>query len=145
IPADPPVTQPGRKIDRFHAILPAPPAKRRAFRRVFLFRGLQPFFKAPIGGEHRHLMAAPRQSFETSAHLNRRATEFEEWRVSFRDVQDSHWSRRIFLSDFEKTLKRNSCSTRAFPRVPISLACTGSVRMACRAVASWMGSPWGTR
>src|SRR6267143_1174737 len=87
----------------------------------------------------------PRQALGKRAHLHRGAAEFEKGSVRFRDVQDSHWSRRIFFSDLAKTLKRNSCSARCCPRAPISFAWTGSASSASIEVASWIGSPCGTR
>src|SRR2546430_12835415 len=55
-----------------------------------------------------------------------RSTLFPYTTLFRSDVQDSHCSRRIFFSDFAKTLKRNSCSARCRPRAPISLACARS-------------------
>src|SRR5712692_274049 len=145
IPAHRAVTHPRRQIDGLHAILIPPPAKRRPLCRDSFFLSLQPLFQAPVRRENRDLVASPRQAFGKRAHLHRWAAEFEKGSVRFRDVQDSHCSRRTFFSDFAKTLKRNSCSARCRPRAPISFACAGSASSASMDVASWIGSPCGTR
>src|SRR5256885_1125191 len=110
IPTNPPVTQPCRHIDGLHAILIPPPPKRGPFCRDFFFLGLPSLFQPPVGRENRYLVTSPRQAFGKRAHFHRRAAEFEKGSGGFRDVQDSHCSRRSFFSDFAQTLKRNSCS-----------------------------------
>src|SRR5437899_4879813 len=145
IPAHRPVAQPRGDVNSLHAILVPPPAKWRPFCRDFFFWGLQSFFQPPIRREDRDLVAAPPQSFGKRSHLHRGAAEFQKGSVRLRDVQDSHCSRRIFFNDFAKTLKRKSCSARCFARAPISFAWTGSASSVSMLVASWIGSPCGTR
>src|SRR3989440_10568813 len=145
IPTHSPVMQPCWHIDGLHAILIPPPTKRRPFSGDFFFRSLQSLFQSPVGGENGDLMASPRQTFGKRAHLYRGAAEFDKGSVRVRAVQDSDCSRRIFFSDFAKTLKRNSCSARCRPRAPISLACAGLASKVSMQVARWIGSPCGTR
>ena len=145
VPAHRSVTHPCRKIDGLHAVFFAPPAKGRSFCCDFPFLGLHLFFQAPVGRENGDLVPPPPQSFGKCANLHRGPAEFQKRSVRFRDVQDSHCSRRIFFSVFAKTLKRNSYSTRCRPRAPISFACSGSFRSASMEVASWIPSPCGTR
>src|SRR6266852_1096810 len=145
IPTHCAVTHPRRQIDGLHAILIPPPAKRGAFCCDFFFLCLQAFFQTPVGRQNRDLVASPRQAFGKRAHLHRWAAEFEKRSVCFRDVQDSHCSRRIFFRDLAKALKRNSCSARCRPRAPISFESAGSASSASMDVASWMGSPCGTK
>src|SRR6266702_5321837 len=136
IPAHRAVTHPRRQIDGLHAIFIPPPAKRRPFCRDFFFLGLQPLFQPPVGGENCNLVASPRQAFGKRAHFYGGTAEFEKGSVRFRDVQDSHCSRRIFFSDLAKTPKRNSYSTRWRPRAPISLPSAGSARRVSMEVAN---------
>src|SRR5229473_5153413 len=145
IPAYRAVTQPRRQVNGLHAILIPPPPKRRPFCHDFFFLRLRPFFQPPVGRKNRDLMPSPCQAFGKRAHLYRWAAEFEKGSVRFRDVQDSHCSRRIFFSDLAKALKRNSFSTRWRPRAPISFASAGSASKASMDVASWIVSPCGTR
>src|ERR1700674_1983225 len=145
IPTDAPVTQPCRHVNGLHAIFNLPPAKRRTVRRDFFFPCLQTFFQSPVCCEDRDLVASPRQSFGKRAHLHGWTAELEKGSVRFRDVQDSHCSRRIFFSDLAKALKRNSFSARCFPRAPISFACAGSASSVSMHVARWIASPCGTR
>src|SRR4029077_19248494 len=145
VPAHRAVTQPRRHVNRLHAILSPPPAKWRSFRCDFFLLRLQPLFQAPVGRKNRYLVAPPRQSLGKCAHLHRWAAEFKKRIVRFRNVQDSHWSRRIFFRVLAKALKRNSFSARCWPRAPISFACAGSASSASIDVASWIGSPCGTR
>src|SRR6267143_358608 len=138
VPTHPSVTQPCRQIDCLYAILIPPPAKRRPFCRNLFLLGLQPFFQSPVGCKNGNLVASPCQPFRKCAHFHRGAAEFEERGVRFRDVQDSHCSRRIFFSDFAKILKRNWCSASCLPRTPISFACAGSASNVSMLVASWI-------
>ena len=122
IPAHAPVAQPRWDVDCLHAILIPPPAKRGPFCRDFFFLRFHSFFQPPVRSNDGDLMAASRQAFRESAHFHRGTAEFQKGSVRFRNVQDSHCSRRIFFNDFAKTLKRNSCSARCFARAPISFA-----------------------
>src|SRR6202008_1656846 len=103
-----------------HAVFVPAPAKGRHLRIYFPLAPFHSLTDSPVRCQHRHLMPPPRQSFGKRTHFHRRTAKFEERGVGFRDVQDSHCSRRIFFSDFAKTLKRNSCSTRCLPFAPIS-------------------------
>src|SRR5256885_5934922 len=94
IPAHASVTQPCGDVDSLHAIPGSPPAKRGPFCRDFLFLRLQSFFQPPVCRKDCDLVSASRQAFRESAHFHRGTAEFQKGSVRFRDVQDSHCSRR---------------------------------------------------
>src|SRR5882762_9466791 len=85
------------------------------------------------------------QPLRKRTHFYRRSPKLHERKISLRDVQDSHRSRRIFFSDFAKTLNRNSRSTRSRPRAPISRPNSGLASSASSEVASCPASPCCTR
>src|SRR5271156_103334 len=136
VPTDRVIAQPGGKVDGWHAVLRQTPAKGRALGADLRVQRGQTLLNSPIGGKHGNLMPALLQALRQRLDLDGWPSEFQKGRVSFRDVQDPHCSRRIFFRDLAKTLKRNSFSTRSRPRSPILCANAGSESSVSMQVAS---------
>src|SRR2546422_8308224 len=116
IPGERAIAQGARQIYRFHAILFRPPSEFAAGSS----RGDAPD-DPEIGSEHRHLMAPSRQTARQCAHLHRWTALLEEWKVRFRDLQDTHCSFKILFNDLANCANWYSRSTRPRPRAPIFL------------------------
>src|SRR5580704_986791 len=145
IPTQGPELEPICQIDGGDTVFPAPPSKRTVLGWFGAGLIFQAFVETPVRGEHRDFVSHLRESFGKRKHLRRWTTEFEEWFIALRDVQDSHNSRSILRNALAKTGKRNSFSNLSRPRFPISRACSGLASRASNEVASWVGSPCCTR
>src|SRR5260370_8731841 len=110
IPGERAIAKGTRTISGFHAILFRPPSEFVAGRS----RG-DPPDDPEIGSEHRHLVAPSRQTARQCTHLHRRPTLLEEWKVRFRDVQDTHSSFNILFNPLANYANSYSPSTRPPP------------------------------
>src|SRR5262249_1607651 len=140
-----PVLEQSWQIDTPHSPIFSRPPIFRSTEILLVCRASNSFLNSPVCRHHRHFMPECSQSARQRLHLRRRSTKLVERSIRLRHIQDSHTSRRIFFSDFAKTLNRNSFSTRSFPRRPISRASSGFASNVSIDVASCTASPCCTK
>src|SRR5690242_1278405 len=144
IPARRPVVKPRRQVNGRRSPRVAPPSERAPFRwSRAQFR--EPLLHSPVRRQHRHLVPSSSHPLRKRPHFDRRPAELVKWHIGFRNLQDAHSSRRIFLNDFANALNRKSRSTRSRPLRPISCATVGFSSSASMDVARCTASPCGTR
>src|SRR6267142_1296483 len=144
IPAGRTVMKPSRQIYAIHSIGVLRPSEGATLCDYAILVRLA-LLVAPIGGKYRDLVAPLRQSIRKRFHFRWWSAKFVKRRVRLRHAQDSHKSRSILRNDLANVAKRNSFSTRCFPRRPMSCAITGFSRSVSMAVASCTASPCGIR